>query len=948
MSQGYSLNFRMYMEGVLTPFKSATIVCTPNGVEANINMFATRAIYDIKPKTAVQIFYKDWAPTGKGKMGWRIMFDGFYSSIMKSDQSTEGRMVTLLCRDFRMDIRRAPAALSYASEDDLTTQNLYSMHGLFQRFVVPGVISWNKKNKTAGGVTVRMYNDPLFPLDNALRYIAGTAYGDKAIQKNGEPNYGLYGNIPHTDERGKAKCGFFLDAIVRGLWTEAAGGTSLGSFLNKRIRIDKRFYIPANKAGYNFWSRQAGGLNVGSYMMGNSRFVNMETAILSCASLFAVRPYATSTPSLIPVSVDTATNPNPAAKYSVDEDVAKFLIERASAEFGAPYILNESMLLPPMEFTAPPNCNIFLPPVCDRITWQYDIDVDITRGYYEVLDSLSAYDTSGLERIKIQVPNSLFDLYEESSKNDKNGRHKPPLTLEERYKGVNVSYGQVEWDIAANDAAVAQLDWILTKEKAAEVRKIKAHLEKADNNIKRERNKAVEDAKKATKSSSTPDGFAGPPYSVPSSIALPSEANLPVQPPPISTKISTISDQAWNEADKKGNDKLEKRKISMTTEVGNKAILVALKRHAILKFFNEKYSGRVVNVDMVFNPYPMCGFPGMFIDDEEAAGGNSSKTVLGMVQQIKHLIVIAPNGAEASTTVVMNNAHFVDEPVDIDKNGNALFMKPTDKSAAQIDINTLKYKGKKDDKGQYDGMYYVPEPSPETYRQLNNTVYDLAQSYSSPTYIYAKDLLSITENDSKTGESNVMYLDKEYDPQHVAAFYRDVFQHSENSFMVGRSQQGNDTFYFMYDTIHEASAMLRKERPELMYDYEAAMKFTARNVCSADAFYQGILGLSIGSRNTNKHSNELFVYVSNRDYFDDTAIYDEYFGVSTVLYNSGKIDNLKAEHGGTMRGPGEFSSILETMPITAFIQERQNAVKNYIKDANNMGQGIRFTVPSGR
>jgi hypothetical protein len=898
MSQGYNLDFRMYMEGVLTPFKSANIICTPNGVEASINMFATKAIYDLKPKTAVQIFYKDWAPTGRGGLAWRIMFDGFYSSIVKSDQATEGRMVSLVCRDFRMDIRRAPAAISYAAEDELTTRNLYSMHGIFQRFVIPGVTSGNKKNPTGGGIAIREYEHQLCPLDQTMKIIAGTAYGDQVKQEPGKDPYYGYGGVLHDDERGKAKCGFFLDAFVRGLWTEASGGTSLGVFLNKRLRVDKRFYIPANKAGYNFWSRQNAGLNVGSYVLGNSRFVNIETAILSCAAMFAVRPYSTSTPSLIPVNLNTLTNPNPAAKFSVDEDVAKFLIERKGSDFGAPYILNESMLLPPMEFTAPPNCNIFLPPVCDRVSWQYDIDADMTRGYYDVLDSLSAYDTSQLEKIRIQVPNSLFEIYKEESKQDSGGRYKPPLTLEERYKGVNVSYGQVEYDVAANDAAASQLDWTLTAKASSAQKEIIAGLKSATNQLNK-RNKIANE----------------------------------------------VAKDAGKEAEKKKkDDAIQERQIKITSTVAQDAINVALKRHAILKFFNEKYSGRVVTIDMVFNPYPMCGFPGMFIDDEEGAGGNSSKTVLGMVQQVKHLIVISPNGAEASTTVVMNNAHFVDEPVDIDGEGNALFMKATDKNAATIDIKTMQYRGAPNSTpGSYNGVYYVPDPAPATQRVLNNQSYDLRQPLSSDPYIYAKDLLSITEKDSKTGESNIMYLDKEYDPQHVALFYRDVFQHTSNSFMVGNEMRNGKMEYFMYDTIHEAASQLRRLRPELMYDYEAVIKFTARNVCSMDAFYQGVLGLSVKTTVDKKD-----IYTNKLSGYKDSDYADEYFGVTTDLYNSKNIDNLKAENGGTMKSAGEFSSILETMPITAFIAERKAAVLKYIKDADSMGQGIRFTVPQGK
>ena len=105
--KAYNYNFKMFMEGVQVPFKSIQIMCTPNGVEANINLLSNRQVFDLKPKTAVQVFYRDWVPIN-GKHGWRLLFDGFLSSYVKNDQSTQGRGLSIVCRDFRMDIRKAP------------------------------------------------------------------------------------------------------------------------------------------------------------------------------------------------------------------------------------------------------------------------------------------------------------------------------------------------------------------------------------------------------------------------------------------------------------------------------------------------------------------------------------------------------------------------------------------------------------------------------------------------------------------------------------------------------------------------------------------------------------------------------------------------------------------------------------------------------------------------
>ena len=995
MSRAFNLSFRMYMEGVLTPFKSANIMCTPNGVEMSINIYANRMVYDLKPKTAVQIFYKDWI-SGINQ-GWRLMGDGFFSAITKEDNSTEGRMVSILCRDFRMDIRRSPAYLSYTGDQPLGTLNMYAMQGLYETGIEPGMSPGSVKK-----IGNREYDNLLCTLSSMMSYIAGTAYGTSnkpqpkstnkpktvvsptsgnltvpitnaatapsipqtsvtlnrqyapsdsnvGFAKTGNPtetnasdfvksltgtdatpvnyitnppistetklNYEPIADTMQLDEHGKAKCGLFLDAFIRGMWTEAVAGTSVGVFTNRRIRMDKRFLVPSNRSGYNFWHRQSAGIEVGGYMMSDSRFSSLEAAIMRCAALFSVRVYSCNTPTLIPVSLDksqrnpyssdpygaTPTNLDKTAAstqgkvldFIIDDKVRETLIDNKNAKFGGKYILNESMLLPPMEFTAPPNCNIFLPPFCNRTSWQFDMDADITRGYYSVVDSFSGYDSDGaLNRLGVQVPNTLFDasversnLYKGASKIDQYGRFKPPITLEERYKGINLSYGQVNQDIAMNEVVAERI-----------ANPNSSNKEKIDkiNNKKDQIN-----------------------------------SGIPKIDFTYSWDNSAGKTQYLINKKKIENDKKKQKQLSDPTTN-------SLRRHALIKYLNEKYAGRVVTIDMMFNPYPMCGFPGMFVDDEEAGGRQSAKTIIGMVQQVKHLIFITPNGAEASTTVLMNNARFVDEPTDMDVDGNALYMGKTDRYKAAINIDTILYSDKN---------YHIPEPVSETARLFTSKAYDMAE-LSNPGSVYAKDFLSLTEASSKGGRSNIYYLDKEYDPQHIALFYKKVFQHTENSFMIGSEsgtpEAGNSTLYFMYDTIHEAVTDLRANRKDLMYDYEAAMKYVSRNVCSADAFYQGILGLSKRLPITGK-------YVCNEEEFDDTDIKDEYFGITTDNFNNAG-NNPKGIlytmiDSGLMEGDGDLSSILETTPITAFIKERKESVKSYIKEANQFAQGMRFTAP---
>lgn len=938
--KGYNYAFKLYMEGVNIPFRSATIACNPNGVEMNINVFPNKEILNLKAKTAVQVFYREWH-SKKKDAPWLIMGEGFFSSFYTLDEATEGRGIGLVCRDFRMDIRRAPAALAWEKAQDLTTQTFYNSMGIFQTFVIKGITKGR-------GTKTRIFDSTgLAPLSYALSIIAGSAgYGGKkqktgqsskstnktntsgstvfankeipeslshigyalsmlqkneqnnndfSPQKNGETAYEKEFSGCTPTNNGVAGCGFYLDAIIRGMWTEAIGGTSVGVFINKRIRMDKHFLVPVNKSGYNFWNRQKASVHIGSYLMGNSRFSSLEAAIMRLAGAFSARVYSCSTPSLIPLGDDAAGNPLPSVKHVIDENVRKFLIERASAEFGAKFTLNSSMLLPPLEFTAPPNCNLLFPPMYNRVEWRYDIDVDVTRGYFSQTHMLSSHGSNALSSPSIQVPNALFNIQKDKKATDLYGRRKPPLTLEERYKGVNVAFGSVSYELAANDARkVIKEHQLLKKRKNA----LQDQIDDLHNEKETRDNKL-----------SGAQGF------------------------------QAANKAAWDETEETLNIRLNKkrdemRKLRLPTSLENRTSN-ALKHHALLKFLNQKFQGRVLTVDGAFNPYIMCGFPGAVIADDLGRGKESMKTVIGMVQQVKHMIYITPNGAEANTSIVMNNVRFEDEPTDIDKFGSPLYMQGTVPKDAEIDPKTL----------EYVNTYFVPEPEAPVERILNSHYYDLNDKTKLfPGHKYAKDLLSLTANDVKNGERNQIYIDEAYEPTRIAKFYRDVFGHTADHFMIGSAPDNrakpnkNGRIYFMYDTIHEALVKVRENNPELLTDYDAALEFVRRNICSADAYFQGIMGASVKTTNDGKE-----VYTTTLDNFKDHKIHDRYYGVTTNNWESNPgVSGLKSSKGGEMYGPGEFSTIREHTPFTPFIKERRDIVEQYLLKAQREVVGLTY------
>jgi hypothetical protein len=906
LKEGFRHSFRMHMEGVEVPFTSATIVCTPNGNVANISVYSNEFVTDLKPKTSVQISYQEWTSTKKDKP-WRIMFDGFFSKIMANDDATQGRMMSLECRDFRMDIRRAPAAMAWEKETDLTTKNYYNSMGIFQTWVVKGVTPEYQegedrskgKKKGSKGRSIRTFGSlGINDVSAMLRYIAGTAYGKGLTQQdNGEYLYSSkYGTaLPVKPGSNTPESGLFLDSIIRGIWLESVGGTTMSAFINKRARIDKRFLVPVNKAGYNFWSRQSASINMGSFFMGNARFTSVESAIMRLASVFSSRVYACSTPTLIPLADEVDGKPNPALPFVMQEEVRDFLVNRSSAEFGAKYMLNETMLLPPLEFTAPPNCNVIFPSMYENVEWQYDSDIDHTRGYFTQSHVLTSRGSNDLSAPNIQIPNTIFDSRGDKGKQkDKNRRKKPPLTLEERYKGINVKFGNVEYKLGADDAkSVIQDRYVNSRAKAA-------------------LNEQIEEIRALT------GGRRYNPFDMrrrSKELGI-SEAQLRLYE---------------NELAKKENA-LRELKNNSSTAIKNNTTN-ALKRHALIKFLNSKYAGRVLTSSMHFNPYIMCGFPGLVVSGSDPSDSKPLKDIIGMVQQVKHTIYITSDAADASTTVVLNNARFSDESTDIDANGSPLFMRATDTDRAIIDSDTLDY---------INPNYTIPDAKSPVKVKLNDDFYDLDKEELQPDYVYAKDLLTLSASDIANGERNQIYVDEVYEPNRIAKFYRDVLRHKTDSLMIGTLSDGNK---FMYDTIDEAVQNMKVNYKSAITDYRSAIDFIYRDVCSTDAFFHGILGASTLEVSQGEATSlPEITYVNKTDNFNDADIREYYHGITTEKWESGDIDGLKEVNGGLMTDPGQFSSINETMPATAFIQERRDAVQLYrdaIVDSPNYYRGNR-------
>jgi hypothetical protein len=903
--KGYSYNFKMFMEGIAVPFQSANIICSPNGVEASINCHSNEQLLELKPKTAIQIMYKDWC--GKNPLGWHLLCDAFLSRFDKNEDAKGGVGVAIQARDFRMDIRKAPAALSYSDAGDISGGTYYHTAGVFQHTTYKTDIG------TFDTATRTFDNSGLNDLEYRVIMIANTAAGGYAIKQGTQRSistgeyYGQFSKsfpqaqsknktVLHSNMQGNANGGFFLDAFVRGIWLDAAGGSKLGTFLNKRIRSDKRFMVPINNAGFNMWKAQHLGQIGGEAAMADSQFTSIEAIIMRIAGMFMVRVYSCNTPNLI-----SLLDGSPALEYVMNEDVRHFCVKIASKEFGPPYMLNSSMLLPPLEFTAPPDCNLIFPCMYHRVVWQYDMDAEITRGYFTATDCFNTEGSPLSIKWGHQVPNGLFYMPKADPKSGKQKASSVPeykasrLTLEERYKGVNVMTGTVEEMVAYRELNKflykAQL-----KQGAAD--KLEAGM--------RNLNSSVQNSGKSKKSV---DAITA-----------------------AKAKAEKLNKAASDEAAANVKQFLitkNNEKAASNIKSGS-ALEKVLNHHALLKFINTRYAGRVITVEMAFNPYLMAGFPAIVIADDHGDGIKTLKSMIGMCQQVKHFIT---RDGEAVSSVVINNVRFIDEPTDIDDNGNPLYCQATDPYSARIDKD-LKYVNPMYKIGQGHNKNDVAATSEVKSVFIDSKQLDIRMT-DNPTlkkYKYAKDLLAISSDDVKNGKINGIYLDEVYSPNKISQFYKAVFNQRSN-FMVGNTVSYN----FMYDSVHEAIENLttNPQKRGLLSNYEDAIEYIRRDVCCEEGFFCGILGLSIDQQ-TPAGSTE---YVMKSDSYDLTATREEYFGISNKQW-PGLDKEIKAN---TITKPGLCSSITESSPVTAFIEERKEAVRAYKKSVLAQVESVSFS-----
>ena len=855
MSEGIALNyeFKMLMEGNPCPFESAVISCTPNGVEMNVEVHPTDKIYDLKPKTCIHIYYKDFVGPIDQRQ-WRLLGEGYFSGFAKYDNAAGSRTVSMICRDFRMDIRKTPSAFVY-QPDEHSFDKLYLMnrYGLKRRYTV------NSKDATNNhvNITSRTYGGNLRPFGNVIDIITGTATGDI--------NNGIF-----IGKNSKSLGRFLLDAFCRSLWMETTDASTYGTFVNSRIRADKKMIIPENNAGYRFFSIEYLNAFGTQVIFNNSMFSSIESVMMRMAAIFQCSPISCSTPNLIPI------------EEAMCPEMSDYIKKTPGLKFGSQYITNQCMILPPMQFTAPPNCNVFFPCMYDIATWQHDYDSDITRGYFKVNYIFGGNDE--LNYHQIEVPNSLLDF------NRKDG-DTPPLTIEERFKGSNIMEGDVDNATAARTINDDFADQVY-RDPAAYL-KLKATTGK-------EEIKLINNVWNNLKSSSTGSVFA---------------QSMEIKKKQLTAKLTAATS-------------VKGAKPSLENILG---------RHAIFKFLMNKYSSRIISMNSSFNPYAICGFPGVILADDNRQTYKTSRSIIGQIVTIKHTINAQ---GDASTNIVMNCARFISDPTDMDKNGNALFVGDTNTTDAKVDPSNYIYVKDNGTRSLQNG-FPIDQPV-DIAKDSKILDWDNKKNTTAPkdprTLKWAKDILLITREGSEEGKTNLNFTDERYVPNKVGIFYKQTLgQDQANHFMLGTAKDDSGKpFRFLYDSMHEAFDVLT--RSNMMNDYNSAIEFVNRPVVTENDYNLHILGSSF----LISVDNGVKIYTNLPSEFKN-RIDNFWYGKPTSLqwsimqYDKDYDDPSKKGY----INDGDYSSVYEKGPITVFVKERIESALDYIKEVNKRVNSTR-------
>ena len=1079
-SDGYKYDFKLFLEGVEVPFRSATVASTPGGVHASINIYSSRMGLDLKPKTAVQIFYKDWIVVDdtNGKLNWRLMFDGAINSVMVSEQSSQGRMLSIVAKDFSNDLNRAPSALIRTRIGALNEAEELSHLGVYDK------VTFSGKNGTLDFTTIRFEGATGGTLDNptmdngapsltdplyAIMKVAGTSqikkggfeetvlerkgfegldgkdaiaekiesfefvetfdgydtdiaiigdvapsadlvdwyaisyekranlwyarkeYKECVDKKKGQiADYIRNGNPSRTfEERAKdydiwvGTCSYAKDEVERITSDLVAGGPDLGvregefGYTLAPMELPEDYFNRLkNKSG---WSKKdIAIMNELNIELNSDSFEDLTAQTFAAEYIPGITAKEAEEASVVTDVIRTykayygLTKEEGGKQVPVDggdflDAFARGVWIQAAGGTAYAQALNRRLRV---------NRRIMIPENKEGFKLFYD-----KRGKTQISEHIFGngdYSTImatimriaamfGVKQFFTSTPTAI-DLSNDGYEYKSIGKKQRSFYFKELNKGRNQGmlllnemmllppieftsppacniispsiYNNIQWQ---HDYDLDYTRAIFTQTSLFNSSGISTNLKTTQYMLPTElfitdkdthgRNivpLTIEERYKGVR-----PYYNSIDYELGSGEVIDLVSAKAEEVEDLEDDLSKTPDIEYD-AKKALEDKIAKLKLSNDDKM--KVHNNAVARHALIKFLNRKYNGKVMQVGMSFNPYLLMGFPAVVLSHVDSYDNSEMKDIIGQVQQVQHSIQITSEGAEAMTSVVLTSHRFIDEPTDFDDQGNPLYAKKTDAKKAKIDSSF-----------DYKDSNYIPESVMPlvSFKYSDYKIVERKTSISKSKYPFASDLLKL-DNSTKQGESNKLFLDEYLAPGKIEEFYTKELG-VKNTIM----SSGGGSKKYMFDTIHEAIDHLKSyttkrsdsgkeivsfnpdknDKPDFIYSYKSAIRLIRRDICTADQFFGGICDAPIAKYN-DKGKLTYSTHIRNSEYEND-VIHKKYYGYSTYTVNGGKTGNpyrLEALKQDKSIKPGDFSSIAEYEPYTYFTKERREAVESYLRD----------------
>lgn len=815
------------LEGVRAPFFSANIQETTDGVFANISLIPTSNVMELAVGTSVQLFFKEITTIPESiknnRNQWRLMFDGEFRGFNTFETAKAGAGITILCKCFRNYFRRVAMGFLFSGEF--------------------GASATTKTGKSYGVQHLTQVNiDDLSLGSFKTKVQAFVAKGSEYAASIG-------------DEKSSVAERAFM-SVMTSFWNNTKSANPMARNIGYRTKLVRKIIGFKNSMGFNSFQNADMPFtpnsiynNMVQLFVSNSGMSMIESGIQEIANHFKFNFFHCATPTFISDIYSTEKDKDGKSKIkSNNKNLTEFTIPMADPNYsvkytytktskvgkngkavetvtttaedvqskmmpaGNPNRLNQMMILPLIPYTAPPKCNILFPALFRSISYAVDYDSDTTRAM-----GLTPYAFKADAKDITNFWNAETFFYPYVGSEDKN---LTPVTLDEYRKGViPFVHTMNRTDAATNN----KMNMKYLKDRVARQLKEKKKLNEGSD-LKEEADKNLDE---------------------------------------IAKKELGVQEEAF-EKEAKANATTTDPPMKTTQDSKNKIVQY--------EYLFKKHMRRQVNVAGPFNPYSVCGFPMVLLkeDTRDISMVQIPQSMAGLLIQKTH--TIDAQAMTADTTHLLSNFRPISEPTGFDLYGQPVYSKnhglknisefndsfweqsenginipnetnfrTTYKTSPGDTKNGIKYRFYDDISNQLTSSNRSDREI--SYLNIFRSTWRLARDFGAYSQITSKDPNAKAVRASARGA----WLDYFYAPQVIGKVYAGILYNKRSSdffdggIMMQENPNGNADEYSSYATVHEAVETKLEHKDMINKNYDEALNYIWRPICSESEFYLGIM-----------------------------------------------------------------------------------------------------------